>query len=164
MSAAGAWRNYSKGPLDFFYLPSSMGQAPALALGVALARPERGVIVVNGEGSLLMNLGCLVTLAHHPASLYMLVIDNGLYEVTGGQPTAGGGHADFAGLARAAGIERTYTFSDAADWRKRAGEVLSGPGPVVAWMKVEGRLGQETPKPVWPMTEQVARFQAALQA
>ncbi|MGE3808551.1 MAG: thiamine pyrophosphate-dependent enzyme [Gemmataceae bacterium] len=163
MSAAGAWRNYSNGPLDFFYLPSSMGQAPALGLGLALAQPGRGVIVVNGEGSMLMNLGSLVTLAHHPAALYLVIIDNGLYEVTGGQPTAGGGHADYAGLARAAGIQRCYAIETASDWKKQAGEVLSGPGPVACWLKVEGRIGQATPKPVRPMTEQIANLQRALQ-
>src|SRR5204863_3588165 len=104
MSAGGLWPKLSDTPLDFAYLPSSMGQGPGLALGLALAQPERGVIVVNGEGCMLMNLGSLVTLANHPANVYLLIMDNQLYEVTGGQPTAGTGHIDFALLARGAGI------------------------------------------------------------
>src|SRR5437016_4550252 len=99
MSAGGIWPSLSDTPLDFNYIPSSMGQGPALGLGLALAQPQRGVIVVNGDGCMLMNLGSLVTLANQPASIYLLIIDNGLYEVTGGQPHAGAGHADFAGLA-----------------------------------------------------------------
>src|SRR5262245_47671186 len=114
MTAVGVWPELSDTHLDFAYIPSAMGQGPALALGLALAQPGRGVVVVNGDGSTLMNLGCLVTLAAHPADVYVLVLDNGLYEVTGGQPTPGAGGVDFAGLAKAAGILRAYTFADAA--------------------------------------------------
>src|SRR3954466_1683548 len=110
MTSGGVWPALSDTGLDFAYLPSSMGQGPALGLGLALAQPGRGVIVVNGDGCTLMNLGCLVTLANHPADVYLIVMDNQLYEVTGGQKTAGTGHVDFAALARAAGIPRVYTF------------------------------------------------------
>src|SRR5262245_27911823 len=120
MTAVGVWPELSDTPLDFAYIPSSMGQGPALALGLALAQPGRGAIVVNGDGSTLMNLGCLVTLAANPADVYLVVLDNGLYEVTGGQPTPGAGAVDFAGLARAAGIARTYTFADEAGWQAGA--------------------------------------------
>src|ERR1700674_4641679 len=84
MSSVGIWPSLSDTPLDFAYLPSAMGQGPVLGLGLALAQPEHGVIVLNGDGSLLMNLGCLVTLANHPANIYLLILDNNLYEVTGG--------------------------------------------------------------------------------
>jgi thiamine pyrophosphate-dependent acetolactate synthase large subunit-like protein len=162
MTATGIWPQLSDTPLDFAYIPSSMGQAPALALGIALARPGRGVLVVNGDGSTLMNLGCLVTLAGHPADVFLLVLDNGLYEVTGGQPLAGAGRTDYAALARGAGVGRVYSFFDLASWSAGAAEALSGPGPVVVWLKVEGRLGQKTPKPPRPMAEQVARLTQAL--
>ncbi|HEV3256340.1 MAG TPA: thiamine pyrophosphate-dependent enzyme [Gemmataceae bacterium] len=162
MSAVGVWPKLSDTPLDFSYIPSSMGQAPDLGLGLALAQPERGVIVLSGEGSMLMNLGSLVTLANHPADLYLLILDNGLYEVTGGQPTAGTGHTDFAAMARAAGIRRVYTFDTVDAWRAGAAEALSGQGPVVMWLKVEGRLGQKTPAAPRPMAEQIARLKEAL--
>jgi thiamine pyrophosphate-dependent acetolactate synthase large subunit-like protein len=164
MSAVAIWPALSDTPLDFAYIPSSMGQGPALGLGLALAQPGRGVIVVNGDGSTLMNLGCLATIAHHPAELFLVVLDNGLYEVTGGQPTAGAGHVDFAALARAAGISRAYSFSSAADWSAGAAEALAGPGPVVISLAVEGRLGQSTPRAPHPMAEQVERLRRALQA
>ena len=163
MTAVGEWPALSDSPLDFAYIPSSMGQAPALGLGLALAHPERGVIVVNGDGSILMNLGCLVTLANHPAPVYLLIMDNQMYEVTGGQPTPGAGRTDFAGLARSAGIPRVYHFDTLAGWRAGAAEALSGPGPVVVWLRVEGRLGQKTPRPPRPMAEQLKRLRQALE-
>lgn len=162
MSSGGVWPSLSDTPLDFTYIPSAMGQGPALGLGLALAQPRRGVIVLNGDGCTLMNLGCLVTLASHPANLFLLILDNGLYEVTGGQPIAGAGRTDFAGLARAAGIPRVYAFDTADAWRAGAAEALAGAGPVVISLKVEGRLGQKTPKAPRPMAEQIARLRQAL--
>lgn len=162
MASTGIWPKLSDTPLDFAYIPSAMSQGPSLGLGIALAQPARCVIVVTGEGSLLMNLGCLVTIANHRVNLYVIVIDNGLYEVTGGQTTAGTGHTDFAGMARAAGIERVFAFDSADAWRAAAGEALSGQGPVVIWLKVEGRRGQKTPAPPRPMAEQIARLRQAL--
>jgi thiamine pyrophosphate-dependent acetolactate synthase large subunit-like protein len=164
MTSVGIWPSFSDTPLDFAYLPSAMGHAPALGLGLALARPERGVIVVNGDGCMLMNLGSLVTLASNPAALYLIVIHNGLYEVTGGQSTVGVGAArvDFDGLARAAGIARSYRFASASAWEADAQTALNGPGPVHVCLEVDGRLGQSTPKPPRPMAEQIERLRAAL--
>ncbi len=162
MSAGGIWPELSDTPLDFAYLPSSMGQGPSLGLGLALAQPQRGVVVVNGDGCMLMNLGSLVTLANQPANVYLLILDNGLYEITGGQKHAGSGHTDFAALARGAGIGRVYTFAALETWQAGAAEALSGPGPVVVWLQAEGRLGQKTPKPPRPMAEQIRRLRQAL--
>lgn len=162
MTSVGIWPGLSDKPLDFAYMPSAMGQAPGIGLGLALARPGRGVIVLNGDGCTLMNLGCLVTLAAHPAAVYLVILDNALYEVTGGQPVVGAGKTDYALLARGAGIERVYRFTGLAEWNGGAAEALSGPGPVVAWLSIEGRSGQQTPRPPRPMAEQVARLRGAL--
>ncbi len=162
MSAVGIWPSLSDTPLDFAYIPSSMSQGPALGLGLALAQPGRGVVVVNGDGCMLMSLGGLVTLANHPANVYLIIFDNGLYEVTGGQPTAGTGHVDFAAIARGAGIARVYVFDAIEAWRAQAAAVLTGQGPVVAWLKVQGKQGQTTPKPPRPMTEQIERLRQTL--
>jgi sulfopyruvate decarboxylase subunit beta len=162
MGSIAFWPKLSDTPLDFFYIPSAMGQGPDLGLGLALAQPERGVIVLNGDGSMLMNLGSLVTLANAPANIFVIIIDNGLYEVTGGQPTAGGGSTDFAGLARAAGISRASAFEDIDAWRQAAPEALANPGPVVICLKVEGKLGEKTPAPPRSMPEQIARLREAL--
>jgi sulfopyruvate decarboxylase subunit beta len=157
-----AWVSLSDTPLDFAYVPASMGQGPALGLGLALAQPRHGVVVVCGDGHLLMNLGCLVTLANHTADVFLIVIDNGVYEVTGGQPTPGAGRTDFPGLARAAGIRRVYSCHTIDEWRAVADEALGGPGPVVICLKVEARPGQGAPTAMRPMAEQIARLRAAL--
>jgi len=162
MTSGGIWPTISDSPLDFAYLPSSMGQGISLGLGIALAQPRNGVIAIMGDGSLLMNLGAIVTVASHPAPLYVLLLDNGLFEVTGGQPTAGAGRIDFAGMAKAAGIPRVYTFDNLAEWRKNAKETIEGPGPVFVWLKVEARLGQKTPAPPRPMSEQIERLRSGL--
>jgi sulfopyruvate decarboxylase subunit beta len=162
MTSAGIWPQLSQSPLDFAYIPSAMGHAPSLGLGLALAQPERGVIVLNGDGCQLMSLGNLVTLAQHAANLYLIVLDNGQYEVTGGQPHAGAGHVDYVQVARGAGIARSYAFTTLADWRSGAGEALSGSGPVVIHLLIEALPGQKTPKPPKPMAEQIAQLQKAL--
>ena len=163
MGSVGHWPEFSDTPLDFAYMPSSMGQAPALGLGLALAQPRRGVIVVNGDGSMLMNLGSLVTIAHHAANVFLVIMDNQMYEVTGGQPVAGHGRVNFAGLARSAGIRRAYHFETPEDWQDGAAEALSGAGPVLIWLKIDGRLGQKTPRPPRLMAEQLERLRQALE-
>jgi sulfopyruvate decarboxylase subunit beta len=162
MSSAGLWPQLSDSPLDFAYIPSAMGHAPSLGHGLALAQPQRGVIVFNGDGCALMSLGNLVTLANYPAKIHVLILDNGHYEVTGGQPHAGAGHVDFAAIARGAGISRVYSFATLADWQAGAAEALTGAGPVVIHLKVEALVGQKTPKPPRPMTEQIHRLQSAI--
>jgi thiamine pyrophosphate-dependent acetolactate synthase large subunit-like protein len=162
MSSAGIWPQLCDSPLDFHYIPSAMGHAPALGLGLALAQPGHGAIVLNGDGCMLMSLGSLVTLASHPANVYLVILENGIYEVTGGQPTAGSGCVDFGAIARGAGIQRVYAFDSLESWRGGAAEALSGPGPVVITLKVEARQGQKTPKPPRPMAAQIDRFQKAL--
>jgi sulfopyruvate decarboxylase subunit beta len=156
------WVSLSDTALDFAYVPASMGQGPALGLGLALAQSRHGVVVVSGDGHLLMNLGCLVTLANHPADVFLIVVDNGVYEVTGGQPTPGAGRTDFAGLARAAGIRRVYACETAEAWHSVAAESLSGPGPVVIWLSVEARPDQGAPTAMRPMREQIARLRQVL--
>jgi thiamine pyrophosphate-dependent acetolactate synthase large subunit-like protein len=160
MSATGIWPELSDSALDFNYLPSAMGQGPMLGLGLALAQPERGAIVVNGDGCMLMSLGSLVTLGNQPANVFLVIMDNGLYEVTGGQPHAGAGHVDYALMARAAGIPGVYAFDALEGWERGAETALAGPGPALIWLKVEGRLGQSTPKAKRTMAEQVARLRA----
>jgi sulfopyruvate decarboxylase subunit beta len=162
MASVAVWPELSDTPLDFAYIPSSMGQGPALALGLALAQPNRGVVAVCGDGSMLMNLGALVTIAAQPANLFVVIIDNGLYEVTGGQATAGAGQTDWTGLARAAGVARAYSFDSEHAWRQGAAEALAGPVPVVIALKVDGRMGCKTPAPPHPMSEQIRRLQQAL--
>src|SRR2546423_8248408 len=95
---------------NFFYLEHAMGLASSMGLGIALAMPEHKVIVLDGDGSLLMNLGTLSTLARYrPPNLLHIVFDNESLLSVGGFPTATSTGTDLAGMARAAGIPRTAT-------------------------------------------------------
>lgn len=162
MGSAGIWPEWSDTPLDFFHLPSSMGQGISLALGIALAQPTREVIAVMGDGSLLMNLGSLITVANHARNLRVVLIDNALYEVTGGQPMVGAGKTDFGGLARAAGFPKVYEFTETSAWSQGVGNIFRGEGPVFVWLRVASEYGKKTPLPPHPMSFQIARLQTAL--
>ena len=162
MGSIAIWPSLSSSPRDFHYIPSSMGQAVPLGLGLCLARPGLSAIVLVGDGGLLMNLGCMVTAAQYPVPLRILLINNALYEVTGGQPVANAGRTDFAALARGAGIGRVYSCATRAAWEAVVAEALDGNGPVFVELKVQGEYGKSTPAPPRPMAEQITRLQEAL--
>src|SRR5262245_61226951 len=131
MAAVRAWGRHSTSELDFASADSAMGHAADLALGLALGRPERKVVCLNGDGSMLMSLGSLVTIVESGArNLVLFVMENRTYEITGNQPVPGAGTVDFAALARGAGIKRVYVFDTADDCSRRMPEVLEGAGPV----------------------------------
>lgn len=93
-----------------FYMLGSMGMASSIGLGLALGKSSRQVIVLDGDGSVLMNLGTLATIAHHAPDNYLLVIlDNCCYGSTGSQPTCTSQSTDLAEVARAAGVLRACT-------------------------------------------------------
>ena len=95
---------------NFFYLQHAMGLASSLGLGIALSRPDRQVVVLDGDGSILMNLGGLTTLARYrPKNLVHVVFDNESLLSVGGFPTATSTGSDLAGIAAAAGVPRTAT-------------------------------------------------------
>ncbi|MFO0946248.1 MAG: thiamine pyrophosphate-dependent enzyme [Planctomycetota bacterium] len=156
MATVREWPADKDGPHVFHYVPSSMGQGVSLGLGLALARPERRVIVIHGDGSTLMNLGSLVTIGHcQPRNYVLVVVDNGIYEVTGGQPHGGAGNVDFVGMAKACSIADASAYVDPSVWAANADDVLSRPGPVFISLKVEPRMGQPSPKPRRPMADQI---------
>ena len=163
MSVVGAWPADDERPLLFHYMPSSMGQGSSLGLGLALAQPKRRVTVLNGDGCMLMNLGSLVTIGQcRPSNLSLIVLDNGIYEITGGQPHAGSGRVDFVRLAEAAGIETVCEFTDPTGWEQDAPTLLTAPGPVFVRLEIEPRYGQAVPKPSLTMAEQIHRLRVAL--
>jgi len=104
---------------NFFYLQHAMGLASSLGLGIALARPEAQVIVIDGDGSVLMNLGGLSTMARYrPRNLLHVVFDNESLLSVGGFPTATSTGTDLAGVAAAAGVPRTATVRDLDAFRR----------------------------------------------
>jgi thiamine pyrophosphate-dependent acetolactate synthase large subunit-like protein len=128
-----------------FYMLGSMGLAVPIALGVALAQPGRRVFALEGDGSLLMQLGCLATVATlRPANLAILVLDNGSYQITGGQPTPAAGGADFVAIARACGIPDAAWAADEADFERLVEACLTTGGPHVVGLKLDdqGPAGQ----------------------
>lgn len=95
---------------NFFYLQHAMGLASSMGLGIALSRPDVTVVVFDGDGSILMNLGALTTLARYrPTNLVHVVFDNESLLSVGGFPTATSTGSDIAGIAAAAGVPRTAT-------------------------------------------------------
>ncbi len=120
-----------------FYMLGSMGLACPIALGVALAQKERHVVALEGDGSLLMQLGTLATIATlQPKNLTIVVMDNGTYEITGGQPTASG-TADFVAIARGAGIAHSAWAADESDFEALAAEALARGGPTLIAARIE---------------------------
>ena len=169
MGSAREWPRLSQHPLDFHYLPSTMGGAIPLALGLALARPDHEFVVLCGDGSLLMNLGSLVTVAaSDAANLTIVLLNNAVYEVTGGQATAAAAaranqrNVDFASIAGNSGIPCVRCFDDLDRWRQEASVTLEHFGPRFIELfvaPVDGDFRLESPGPIAP---RLAAFRKAL--
>ncbi len=114
-----------------FYMLGSMGLAVPIALGVAIAQPNRTVIALEGDGSLLMQLGCLSTVAARaPRNLIIVLWDNGIYQITGAQQTpAASARTDLVAIARASGIAESHWAADEAEFDALAERALGAPGP-----------------------------------
>jgi len=114
-----------------FPLSGAMGKASSLGLGLALAQPQRKVMVLDGDGSLLMNLGSMVTVSSKsPTNLYHFLFDNGVYAVTGGQPVPGTGRTDWEEMAKGAGYAAVFNFDNLEDLTTGIDQVLASTGPV----------------------------------
>jgi thiamine pyrophosphate-dependent acetolactate synthase large subunit-like protein len=137
MSLVRPWARHSDHPLDFASADSAMGHAADFALGLALAQPERTVICLNGDGSMLMTLGTLVTIVEADApNLRLVIAHNGTYEVTGNQPLPGR-RTDFAAMARAAGFAHAGHVSEPAACERALAALLAARGPACLVVDVE---------------------------
>src|SRR5437868_9028514 len=127
---------------NFFYLEHAMGSASSIGLGIALAQPGRKVIVMDGDGSLLMQLGSLVTVAGAaPENFYHVVFENGVYATSGGQPLPAEGRLDFEVMARGAGFAHAARFDDAAGFKAALPGLLDRRGPVFVTLQIEPEVG-----------------------
>jgi len=128
-----------------FYMLGSMGLSIPIALGVALAQPKRHVVALEGDGSLLMQLGCLATVAERaPKNLTIVIWDNGIYQITGGQPTASAATADLVAIAQGAGIARSAWAADEADFDRLFTAALAEGGPSLIAARIDGEPGVGT--------------------
>jgi thiamine pyrophosphate-dependent acetolactate synthase large subunit-like protein len=144
-----------------FYTWGSMGLTSSIALGLALARPDRRVVALDGDGSLLMNLGSLATIGDcAPPNLVVFVLDNGVYGTTGGQPTPTSRGADLEAAARSMGITRTATVRGDESLRAALAAIRSAHGPWVIVVKVEESA--PTAKPPLDCVLIKQRFMSAL--
>ena len=128
-----------------FYMLGSMGLALPIALGVALAQPQRRVIALEGDGSLLMQLGCLTTIAMlKPKNLSMVVFDNGIYQITGGQATPAATGADIVAMARGAGLAAAAWTADEDDFEHLLDRALGASEPHFIGARIDGKPAEAT--------------------
>lgn len=137
MTPSRYWGAVSPNPDLDLPVFGAMGKASSVALGLALARPDKRVLVLDGDGALLMNLGTLVTIAsQQPANLVHFVFEDGAYVTTGGQPVPGAGKFNLADMARGAGIHESYEFDNLEDLVSELPVIVTKRGPVFVALKV----------------------------
>jgi phosphonopyruvate decarboxylase len=131
------WMAISDTALDLPLGDPAMGGHSGFGLGVALAQPDKRVVLFDSEGDILMSLGQLPTIAEQaPANFYHFILDNEVYATTGGQPVPGAKNVDYAGIARASGYPRAHSFGDIGDFSRELPSILAAPGPVFIALKV----------------------------
>jgi thiamine pyrophosphate-dependent acetolactate synthase large subunit-like protein len=157
-----AYDLFATGDRDtYFYTWGSMGLASSIGLGLAMAQPDRRIVVLDGDGSLLMNLGALATIGWvKPKNLVVVVWDNGLYGTTGGQDTATAHGTDLDAAARAMGIAATATVRTPAEFERAMARTAAEAGPWVIVAKVEESA--PTMKPPQDCTFIKQRFMSAI--
>jgi len=165
MTTSPAWRTLAPDGLSVGCV-GFMGGASSLGLGLALARPERRVIVFDGDGSLLMQLGSLATVAGaRPRNLVHLLFKNGVYHTSGAQEIPGGLTVDFVAMAKGAGYRSALAIHDIKEFRRRLPELLKAEGPIL--VELHTTLADQTPMTArggTPFTEQIEALRGRLLA
>jgi phosphonopyruvate decarboxylase len=143
MTSAPAWRTIAPGDLSVTCV-GFMGGASSLGLGLALARPDRRVLVLDGDGSLLMQLGSLATVAGAaPRNLVHFLFKNGVYHTSGAQVIPGGLSVDFVMMAKGAGYRAAFVINTLEDLKRRLPEILTAEGPL--FVELHTGLAEKTP-------------------
>ncbi len=128
-----------------FYMLGSMGLAAPIALGVAIAQPDRRVIGLEGDGSILMQLGSLATIATRAQkNLVIIILDNGAYQITGGQATATGAGTDIVAMSRGAGIAQSFWAADEGHFEELIDRAIAEDGPWLIGCRIDNGGPKET--------------------
>jgi thiamine pyrophosphate-dependent acetolactate synthase large subunit-like protein len=128
-----------------FYMLGSMGLAFPIALGVALAQPKRRIFALEGDGSLLMQLGCLSTIASlKPKNLSLIVMDNGIYQITGSQPTPAAASSDIVAIAQGCGLADSAWAADEDDFERLIDQSLTASAPTLIAVRIDDKPGVGT--------------------
>ncbi|UQR66291.1 thiamine pyrophosphate-dependent enzyme [Bradyrhizobium sp. C-145] len=128
-----------------FYMLGSMGLAFPIGLGVALAQPDRRVFALEGDGSLLMQLGALSTIAAlKPKNLTMIVMDNGIYQITGAQPTPAADVADIVAIAVGSGLANSAWAADEEDFERLVENAMAAAEPSLIAVRIDDKPGVGT--------------------
>jgi thiamine pyrophosphate-dependent acetolactate synthase large subunit-like protein len=128
-----------------FYMLGSMGLAFPIALGVALAQPKRRIFALEGDGSLLMQLGCLSTIASlEPKNLSLIVMDNGIYQITGAQPTPAAASSDIVAIAQGCGLADSAWAADEEDFERLVDQSLMAGAPTLIAVRIDDKPGVGT--------------------
>jgi thiamine pyrophosphate-dependent acetolactate synthase large subunit-like protein len=145
-SATSEWHAITKNDRSFHM--HAMGIAASFGLGLALARPQTPVWLLDSDGGLSMSLGSLLAEARHkPANLTHFVVDNGSYQIIGGYPVVNAGETDYAGMAKAAGMKRTYRFKELSDFRDNLDQILAAKEHSFVVLDVEAEPPPKAPVP-----------------
>ena len=122
----------------------AMGGHAGFALGLALAQPNRKVVLFDSEGDILMSLGILTTIAEQaPANFYHFLLDNEVYATTGGQPVPNAKKVAYDQIALGCGYPRAHAFTEIGDLQREIGGILAKPGPVFVALKVFPEIENE---------------------
>ena len=147
--------------LDLSFNWAAMGKGSSLALGLALARPERKVFILDGDGALLMNLGSLVTIAQMaPPNLVHFLFNNGVYRCTGGQPVPRAGRIDFVSLSQDVGYPNVYSFADLQTLENKIEMIINQEGLTFVSLQITPGVGPSFP--YVPVRDVIKRFWSAL--
>jgi thiamine pyrophosphate-dependent acetolactate synthase large subunit-like protein len=163
MQAVEPWNALGQADERNFNVVGCMGSAGAVGLGLAIARTRERVLVLDGDGSLLMQLGTMVSIGdRRPENLYHVVFENGIYETSGGQPVPGRESADLRAIARASGYRYDVSFDSLTELRAGLPATLSLPGPVFISLAISGRGQVANPVAVPNKATQIENMRLAL--
>jgi thiamine pyrophosphate-dependent acetolactate synthase large subunit-like protein len=163
-SPSRAWKE-QQAPQLAYGASDPMGMGPSFGLGLAYAlqADQRRVILLEGDGDLLMNLGMLASIAEaEPSNLKIVVLQNGCYETTGCQPTANSFAVDFAAVARGVGFQRAETVDDATAVPAAVERLLGSNGLALLALHVDTDFQPYPPAPAWSISEEKHQFQLRL--